>query len=125
MTQIERDQFKNMLHTKRVELVRALGRRDGITIERTADALDEVRLAAERELTTRTLERESKLLTDVRGALSRIADGSYGACQECEEEISHKRLRAMPWATKCIACQEQADRDESSRNAAERYLKAA
>jgi len=86
-------------------------KRDDIAIERTADSLDEVRLAAERELSTRSLEMESVLLRSVRAALGRCASGTFGVCLECEEEISRKRLNAMPWATLCIACQEQADQD--------------
>jgi DnaK suppressor protein len=110
MTQTELSNFKTILTAKHWELERAMGRRDGIAIERTADALDEVQSAADRELTTRGLERQSELLRNVRAALDRIAEDAYGACLECEEEISHKRLRAMPWATLCITCQEGADR---------------
>ena len=109
MTRTELNKFQAILNTRRVELARATGRRDGIAIERTADVLDEIQLAAERELTTRGLERESKLLRDVRAALDRIEEGVYGTCFECDEEISHKRLLAVPWATLCITCQEQAD----------------
>jgi DnaK suppressor protein len=90
---------------------RALGRREGLAIERTPDALDEVQFASARELSTRNLERESGLLRQVRAALDRIADGTYGACLHCDEEISQKRLKAVPWATLCIACQEQSDRN--------------
>jgi len=111
MTQNELNQFLTALNAKHLELSQTPGRRDEIHIERTADALDEIRSAADRELTTRSLERQSELLRSVRAALGRIADGSYGACFDCEEEISHKRLRAMPWATLCIACQERADEE--------------
>jgi DnaK suppressor protein len=111
MTQIEVDRFFAILNAKHAELSKAMGKRDGITIERTADALDEVQLAAQRELTTRGLERGSKVLRNVRAALGRIADGTYGTCLQCEEEISQKRLNAVPWATLCIACQEWADRN--------------
>ena len=109
MSRTERNRFQTMLNAKQAELTRAVGKRDGITIERTADALDEVQFAAQRELTTRSLERESKLLRDVHAALGRIAGGDYGVCLQCEEEISQKRLQAVPWATLCIGCQEQAD----------------
>ncbi len=110
MTQSEFDRFSNLLAAKQTELARALAMREGITIERTADALDAVQFASAREFTTRTLERESGLLRDVRLALDRIAEGSYGDCLHCEEEIGPKRLNAIPWATLCIRCQEQADR---------------
>jgi DnaK suppressor protein len=110
MTKSEFAGFSERLTAKQAELTRALALRDGIAIERTADALDEVQFAAARELRTRTLERESSLLRDVRLALDRVADGSYGDCRQCEEEIPSRRLNAIPWATLCIRCQEQADR---------------
>ena len=110
MTKSEFDGFSERLRAKQAELARALALREGITIERTADALDEVQFAAARELRTRTLERESSLMRDVRLALDRVADGSYGDCLQCEAEIALRRLNAIPWATLCIRCQEQADR---------------
>jgi len=110
MTKSEFDRFSGLLTAKQAELARALALREGIIVERSADALDEVQFAAARELSTRTLERESSLLRDVRMALDRIADGSYGDCLQCEEEIGLRRLNAIPWATRCIRCQEQADR---------------
>jgi len=109
MTRTERNKFQAVLTSKHAELARTTGRRDGIAIERTPDALDEVQLSAEREMITRSLERESRLLRNVRAALDQIAEGTYGTCLECDEEISHKRLQAMPWATLCITCQERAD----------------
>ena len=62
------------------------------------------------ELMTRNLERESKRLRDVQIALERIEEGSYGTCLNCEEEISTKRLNAVPWTSLCIDCQELDDR---------------
>lgn len=40
----------------------------------------------------------------IEAALQRIADGSYGICIKCEEEISDKRLRFNPAAATCIDC---------------------
>src|SRR5262245_26865877 len=123
MTKAEFNQFHTILTAKQKELARAAGRREGIAIERTADTLDETTLPAERELTTRSLEQGSRLLRNVRAALDRIADGTYGACLECEEEISQKRLRAMPWATLCITCQERADGNQQRRfGSSQRFL---
>jgi DnaK suppressor protein len=110
MTQTDLNKFQKMLNTKHAELAQAMGRRDGIAIERTADVMDETQFAAERELSTRSLDLQSRLLRNVRSALDRIADGSYGSCLQCEDDISHKRLQAIPWATLCITCQEGADR---------------
>ena len=81
-------------------------------IEKAPDALDEVQVAGERELAILNLDRESNLLRDVRSALAHIADGSYGTCMHCEEDIKPKRMDAVPWAKYCIRCQEAADRHE-------------
>jgi DnaK suppressor protein len=115
MTKSELSRFKKVLEARQSELARVLRNREGIAIEKSPDALDEVQHAAERELAIRNLDRESHLLRNVRGALQRMDDGSYGTCLHCDEEISPKRLEAVPWAAYCIRCQEMADRnsDES------------
>ena len=37
-------------------------------------------------------------------ALQRIAEGTYGECKVCGEDIAEARLNALPYATLCIAC---------------------
>jgi DnaK suppressor protein len=110
---MEVTKFKKILETKQEELERIVRNRDAITIEKSADALDEVQHASERELAIRNLDRESNLLRNVRAALRRIEDGSFGTCLHCEEEISPKRVAAVPWAPFCIQCQEQADKAQA------------
>ncbi len=116
MTKTELSKFKKILETKQDELERVVRNRDAITIEKSADAIDEVQHASERELAIRNLDRESNLLRNVRSALRRIEDGSFGTCLHCEEEISPRRLAAVPWAPFCIQCQEQADRNREEGN---------
>src|SRR5215475_7114462 len=110
MTKAEVKKYKDILEAKRRELEGNVRNREGIAIEKTPDALDEVQHAAERELAIRNLDRESNLLRNVRGALARIDEGTYGVCLHCEEDINPKRLNAVPWAAFCIQCQEIADR---------------
>jgi DnaK suppressor protein len=112
MNKTELDKYKAMLEAKQVELSGGLRNRAEIAIEKTPDALDEVQLAGERELAIRNLDREANLLRNVRAALYRVNDGSYGICMHCEEDIKTKRLDAVPWAAFCIRCQEAADRHE-------------
>ena len=112
MTKVELEKYKNILEAKRAELSGSLRNRDEIVIEKAPDALDEVQLAGERELAIRNLDRDSNMLRQIRRALARIADGSYGVCLHCEEDISPKRMNAVPWAAFCIKCQEQVDRHE-------------
>jgi DnaK suppressor protein len=49
---------------------------------------------------------KSKLqeVRQIREALRRIAQGSYGVCVQCGEPIAAKRLAALPTATRCISC---------------------
>jgi len=110
MTKTELNKYKQILEAKLAELSQAVREREGIAIEKTPDAIDEVQHAAERELAIRNLDRETQLLRNVRAALQRIADGSYGICLRCDEEINPKRLNAVPWTPYCIKCQEYIDK---------------
>ena len=55
----------------------------------TAEGLEQVRLVEAKE---------------IRAALQRIEDGSYGICANCGVEIAPARLQALPTATLCISC---------------------
>jgi DnaK suppressor protein len=112
MSNTEREQYETILESKEAELAGRLGNRDGIVIEKAADALDEIQSAGERELAIRNLHSQSNLLRKVRNALTRMARETYGACLHCEAEINAKRLAAVPWTAYCIGRQEAADRHE-------------
>ena len=109
MTKTELNKFRNILEAKQGELELLVRNRDGIAIEKCPDSLDEVQYATERELAIRSLDRDSNLLRNVRAALDRIEDGSFGVCLHCDEDISPKRLAAVPSTAFCIVCQEIAD----------------
>jgi RNA polymerase-binding transcription factor DksA len=61
-------------------------------------------IAFEREQVAALLRDARIRLDDLRAALARIADGTYGACAECHGPIALERLEAAPEATRCIAC---------------------
>ncbi len=107
-------QVEKVLKARRDELISNLERRDGIQIEQAPDALDAVQNLMMREFAVDQIDRESRLLRQIEDALARIARGAYGTCAHCEEDISPKRLAAVPWASLCIHCQHKADRDDSS-----------
>ncbi len=105
---------EEILQTRRVELISNLERRDGIQIEQAPDALDAVQNLMQREFAVDQMDRESRLLRQIDEALARISGGTYGTCAHCDEDISPKRLVAIPWASLCIRCQTNADRDGES-----------
>jgi DnaK suppressor protein len=102
-------QTKKMLMAKQVELRSSQIRREDIAIVKNAEVLDEIQQNADRTLALDSMTRNWETASLVSEALYRLEEGSYGTCAECDEEISAKRLAAIPWAKYCIACQERAD----------------
>jgi DnaK suppressor protein len=47
---------------------------------------------------------ERNMVREIDSALDKIANGTYGICEECEEPINEKRLEANPVARYCISC---------------------
>ena len=79
------------LQTKLSEVTQTKGLRDAIAVEQSADPLDTTQRALEREMATVGLDRNATLARQIRAAISRVNQGGYGVCLECEEPISQKR----------------------------------
>lgn len=61
--------------------------------------------AATEAVLARLEEREQRELAAIDAALARLASGDYGQCEACQADIGPARLRAMPEARYCVACQ--------------------
>ncbi|HUU43672.1 MAG TPA: TraR/DksA family transcriptional regulator [Planctomycetota bacterium] len=59
----------------------------------------------EQEFTLGLIENEEEMLREIDEALERIDGGTFGACEECGKAIPKTRLKALPHAKLCIACQ--------------------
>jgi DnaK suppressor protein len=110
MTKTKVDRFRAILTAKVAELERLVRRRDAITVERSADPLEEIQAASLRALAICNLDRDFNLLRNARAALRRIQEGNFGICHECDQDIHPKRLEAVPWALFCIRCHGAVDR---------------
>ena len=110
MTTIELDEFRKSLKTRHAELSEGRHNREALAIETTADELDRIQQAQDRDFAMGAIDRDSLRLREIRAALERIDSGSFGICLNCEEEIAAKRLAAVPWTSLCIVCQEAAER---------------
>ena len=112
----EVNQYRAALCAKLTELEAGAHQLDDIAAERAPDAMDDSAFGNDRDFAVERLVQITSLLTSVRSALVRIADGSYGVCTDCGEAISPKRLAVLPWAAYCRPCQEKLDvlRDASS-----------
>jgi DnaK suppressor protein len=106
---------RQILESQLKEAASSRGLSDSIHIQQFADPVDMAQEAADRDVAVQILDRETALARRLRSAIDRIQDGTHGICLECEEEISPKRLKAIPWAELCIDCQERADQLASQR----------
>jgi DnaK suppressor protein len=61
-------------------------------------------IAVERLSQVAAHERLQAMLADVRRAEAKLAEGSYGACDQCGAPIPPERLEALPWAVRCVGC---------------------
>lgn len=80
-----------------------------LTEELVEDASDEVDLAqgaALNSMIERLSARKKNNLAKLNEALKRIEEGNFGVCDDCEEPIPAKRLKASPYTTLCVGCAE-------------------
>jgi DnaK suppressor protein len=75
--------------------------------EGAQDAADKATNSYTKEFLFSLSNNERDLLQLVDEALVRINSKRYGSCEVCEEELDKKRLEAVPWAKRCISCQEK------------------
>jgi RNA polymerase-binding transcription factor len=97
------------LESKLEDLLKLAGDRESLEIQQMADPLDQVRSSTDRDMAVETLNQQARLIHEIRSALGRVAEGSYGSCERCEEPIPAKRLDALPWARMCVNCQSAAE----------------
>jgi len=71
------------------------------------DELDHSDAAMQEDIDFALLQMKAETLARVDEALARLDTGNYGRCFECRGEISKKRLRALPFAGRCTACEER------------------
>ena len=100
-----------VLQTKLEDLLELSGDRESLEIQPMADPLDQVRSSTDRDMAVETLNQQARSIQEIRSALDRIDEGSYGRCERCEEPIPAKRLDALPWARMCVTCQSATEAD--------------
>jgi len=76
----------------------------------SGDVVDAALDSVQDEISSQLAEVESRELARIEYALERMKDGQYGVCEGCGENIPLARLNALPYATHCITCQREAER---------------
>ena len=74
------------------------------------DPMDAAREREDEAVRLAVLQRRHELDATAEEVLQSLATGQYGRCIECGQHIAVARLRAMPLAVRCLACQERFER---------------
>jgi DnaK suppressor protein len=109
-TSIHTERIKQKLQLRRQQIVESLRRLENETQALDTDSGQDIGdrsvLSISKESLFEQISQQRITLSMVEGALGRIADGSFGVCASCEDEISARRLEALPWTQYCLRCQE-------------------
>ena len=112
------DTLKQELEERRSSITRALQMNMRSTRESpdrgeiSKDPYGSASSAHDDELAAINVDRLARDLKLIDHALADIEAGRYGICAECEEPISPKRLKALPFASRCVECQARSERLE-------------
>jgi DnaK suppressor protein len=119
LTAEERRKFKALLIAKRNEILgdvsfmedEMIRKSRGETSPASTDPADMGSDTCDLDNALGLMASERKILHEIKGALVRIEDGTYGICELGGEIIPRPRLRAIPWARYCLACADSAERN--------------
>ncbi len=74
---------------------------------------DQAQMSHEEFISLQRKSMDYQTLRQVNAAIERVDSGEYGICAACDEAISEKRLKAIPWAKYCVTCQDRVQADGS------------
>jgi DnaK suppressor protein len=111
MKQIEIEQFRQTLECQRreaTEIMARLGREaQALDSDSGQDEADRCVVSMSKESLFELSSKRRTALRLIEAALRRVADGSFGVCVACGDDIQSRRLQAVPWTQFCLACQEE------------------
>ncbi len=99
------DKREALIQEIKQQLGQSVSEEQSRRLEAAMDSGDQALVDLDREMGISLQEmrnRERQLIDD---ALDSLDEGTYGVCADCEEEISEKRLHALPFARLCVECQ--------------------
>lgn len=109
-------ELRQMLSERRREMQDEVQRRirDGRTDrpKEVQDVLEHSDADIRGDIEFALLQMKAETLTRIEAALLRLEAGKYGSCFECEGEISEQRLRALPFAVRCQACEKKREHEQ-------------
>jgi DnaK suppressor protein len=86
-----------------------------IGVDIDGDETDEIQGNMLMGTATQLLILKKNKINKIEEALAKIDNCNYGLCEDCEEEIPHKRLEINPYFTTCVVCAEIREKEEKQR----------
>ena len=114
----QEDRYRELLNDLLAEYTPSEADKEALVITQQADELDTIQSTENRNMAVGRLSAHARRRQEIKLALRRLDAGEYGMCIDCEEPIAVKRLQAVPWAERCVICQEAHER-ESAHNPSE------
>ena len=110
----DRNYFKKKLLGKKAELISIVQKTEsyGRELDSEGEAMDIADKASSsytKEFMFSKSDGDRQFLQEVIDALTRVDNKNYGECSNCGEPVERKRLEAVPWASLCLSCQEEAE----------------
>jgi DnaK suppressor protein len=110
------EKYRNLLFSKRSELNSSLrAKLETLAAPENAAPEDLAPVYHDQFVALQLNHFDSMQLKMVDAALDRMDGGDYGLCADCGDPISGKRLEAIPWAVRCVSCQERRSPARESR----------
>ena len=108
------EELKSILEERRLEIMGEVQhkmrdvRTEGaaVTSQGVRDEAESSEAEIQDDIEFALLQMKAETLSQIDGALRRLEGNGYGDCYECGEEIAEQRLRALPFAVRCMTCEE-------------------
>jgi DnaK suppressor protein len=115
-------ELKHMLEERQRDLIGDLQQRvrqvgSPESVAPSSDVVDSAEMAeadVQDELRLSLIQMKAEMLERVKEALVRLDAGTFGICEDCGRKIAERRLRALPFALRCIECEEDRETAENA-----------
>src|SRR3989337_3165020 len=125
MLKKELKQMESLLLVKKNILLREVEERvkkyRDANSEKMTDIAEIASSASDGDVERIIAEEDARELKQIEDALARIKAGHYGICEQCGRSIKKARLKAIPFATLCVSCKEEEEKECGDKSAQTNY----
>ncbi|MBI5678583.1 MAG: TraR/DksA family transcriptional regulator [Planctomycetes bacterium] len=125
MLKKELKQMESLLLVKKNILLRGAEKRvkkyRDANSEKMTDIAEIASSASDGDVERIIAEEDARELKQIEDALARIKAGHYGVCEQCSRPIKKARLKAIPFATLCVSCKEEEEKECGDKSAQTKY----